>query len=211
MNAASHDFLDTDYANDAAGLLDHVGWDGCAVIGVSFGGMVAQELAIRHPQRVTRLVLACTSSGGSGSASYPLHELEPLAPRERAIRSIELSDTRCDADWRRDHPDALERMLGLFATRQTAGSDAEADRGARRQLEARRDHDTWDRLHRIGCPTLVCGGTHDGIAPPANSQALASRIPDSRLRMFEGGHLFMIQDRTAMPAMIEFAAGSADR
>ena len=200
-----------DYAADAAGLLDHVGWDDCAVIGVSFGGMVAQELAIRHPKRVTRLVLACTSSGGAGGASYPLHELEDLAPRERAIRAIELGDRRCGADWRREHPDAFERMLALYTARQSAGgaADPAAERGARLQLEARRGHDTWDRLHRIACPTLICGGHHDDIAPPANSQALASRIPDSRVALFDGGHLFMIQDRAALPAMIEFVAGAS--
>lgn len=199
-----------DYATDAAGLLDHVGWDACAVIGVSFGGMVAQELAIRHPKRVARLVLACTSSGGEGGASYPLHELETLAPRERAIRAIELGDRRCGADWRRDHPDALDRMLALYMARQSMGGadEAEAARGAGLQLEARREHDTWERLHRISCPTLVCAGRHDDIAPPANAQALASRIRGSQIALFDGGHLFMIQDRTAMPAMIEFVAGS---
>jgi 3-oxoadipate enol-lactonase len=65
-----------DYADDAAGLLKQVGWDSCLAMGVSFGGMVAQELVIRFPELVRRLVLACTSSGGAGGASIPFTELE---------------------------------------------------------------------------------------------------------------------------------------
>ena len=64
------------------------------MIGVSFGGMVAQELAVRHPRRVARLVLACTSPGGAGGSSYPLHELAELPDEERVSRSLELADTR---------------------------------------------------------------------------------------------------------------------
>ena len=86
-----------DYGEDAAALLDALGWDRCRVMGVSFGGMVAQELALRYPERVERLVLACTSSGGEGKPSYPLHELQELPAEERALRSMELSDLRRDA------------------------------------------------------------------------------------------------------------------
>jgi 3-oxoadipate enol-lactonase len=56
----------------------------------------------------------------------------------------------------------------------------------------------------VSCPTLVCGGRYDGIAPPANSEALASRIPGAELELFEGGHMFFIQDRAAWPTITEF-------
>ena len=69
-----------DYAEDADALLEALGWDRCLVMGTSFGGMVAQEFALRFPGRVERLVLNCTSSGGAGKPSYPLRELQELAP-----------------------------------------------------------------------------------------------------------------------------------
>ncbi len=63
-----------DYADDAAALITAIGWDRAHVVGTSFGGMVALNLAVRHPQRIDRLVLCCTSPGGA-HPSYPLHEL----------------------------------------------------------------------------------------------------------------------------------------
>ncbi len=191
------------YGDDAAALLDALGWDDCLVLGVSFGGMVAQELAIRHPERVWRLVLACTSSGGRGGASYPLHELQDLDPETRLSGLLELLDTRWDATWREANP-ALARAMGEGFERQ---GPAAGGVGARLQLEARRHHDTAARLAAIHCPTLVCGGQYDGIAPPANSRFLADAIPGARLEMFDGGHVFMMQDPAAFPAMVAFLRG----
>jgi len=193
-----------DFADDAAALLDAVGWGDCLVLGVSFGGMVAQELAIRHPDRVRRLVLACTSAGGAGGASFPLHELSRLPADERVTRQIELLDTRWDEAWRRDHPE----MVALIAERMPAGA-GEPPEGLTKQLAARAQHDTTDRLGRIACPTLVCGGRFDGIAPAANSELLARTIPDARLALFDGGHAFFLQDGDAWPAIMEFLGAGA--
>jgi len=199
-----------DYADDAAALLEALDWERARVMGVSFGGMVAQELALRHPQRVERLVLACTSSGGAGGASYPLHELQQLDPRERALRGLALADTRHDEDWRAQNPDGVEKLMEFALARTDPDPTAEATAGARRQLEARRRHDTWDRLPGLRAPTLVCGGRYDGIAPPDNLQALAKQIPNADLAFFEGGHLFFMQDRAAFPRIIEFLDGSPE-
>jgi 3-oxoadipate enol-lactonase len=190
-----------DFATDAAALLDAVGWEDCLVLGVSFGGMVAQELAIRHPERVRRLVLACTSAGGAGGASYPLQNLVTLSPEEQTAVRMELIDTRWDAAWRRANPDMV-RLIGARAG--LGGAGGEPPQGLTNQLGARAAHDTTDRLATIGCPTLVCGGRFDGIAPPANSEFLAGAIPGARLELFDGGHAFFMQDTAALPAIIAF-------
>ena len=194
-----------EYAADAAGLIEHLGWTRVGVVGVSFGGMVAQELAISRPDLVDRLVLCCTSAGGEGGASFPLHELADLPPDERARRQMALSDTRFDETWQAAHPeDVARRLERIRADDAPPDDDPGRDVGARRQLEARRHHDTWDRLDQISVPTLVAAGRYDGIAPLVNSEALASRIPDARLEVFEGGHLFLLQDRSAWPVIVGF-------
>jgi len=195
-----------DYADDAARLMDHAGWDEALVMGVSFGGMVAQELVLRHPARVKRLVLACTSPGGAGGASFPFHEIGHMERTERARYMIPVSDTRRDAAWARDHPETHAQLLALGAADPFADEPGHA-MGARRQLEARAGHDTWDRLPGIACPVMIAAGRYDGIALPETQEGMAARIPGAVLRFFDGGHMFMIQDRAALPAMIDFLQG----
>ena len=196
-----------DYGDDAAGLMDALGWDSAKVIGVSFGGMVAQELVLRHPGRVSRLVLACTSPGGAGGASFAFHEIEHLKGEARARRLIPISDTRHDGAWAAAHPEAYAQMVQLAAADPYADEPGRAA-GAHRQLEARAGHDTWERLDQIACPTLIAAGRYDGIALPRTQERMAGRIPGARLEVFEGGHLFMLQDRAALPAMIAFLNGA---
>ena len=74
----------------------------------------------------------------------------------------------------------------------------------RRQLTARAGHDVVDELGLIHAPTLVCAGRYDDLAPLANSELLAERIPNARLEVFDGGHIFMIQDPTVFPAIASF-------
>jgi pimeloyl-ACP methyl ester carboxylesterase len=192
-------------AADALGLLDVVGWETAAVVGVSFGGMVAQELAVGAPHRVERLALLCTSAGGAGGSSYPLHELEALTPDERTAARARLLDDRFDEPWLRTHPG--DRALVDLLTAPTPDESPAQVAGRRAQLEARRRHDVFDRLPAIGCPTLVASGRFDPIAPVANGAAIASRVPGAVLRVYEGGHAFFVQDRSALPDLRRFLAG----
>lgn len=188
-----------DYVDDTLAVLDTVGWARCSVVGASFGGMIGQELAVREPDRVDRLVLACTSSGGAGGSSYPVHEFAELAEDERARAFLAAADTRFDRSWQDAHPDEAAALLDHFAA---VGAGL-----SRRQLGARREHDVYDRLDRVAAPTLVAAGRYDGIAPVANARAIAERIPGARLEVFEGGHLFLAQDPAAYEVIVAFLSG----
>lgn len=194
-----------DYGDDAAALIEALGWPRAKVIGVSFGGMVAQELVLRHPDKVGRLVLACTSPGGAGGASFPFHQIEHLTGEARVRHMLPIADTRHDAAWAAAHPAVVEQMVQLGSVDPYADEPGRA-MGAHRQLAARADHDTWDRLGQIACPVLIAAGRYDGIALPETQARMAGRIAGAKLAFFEGGHMFLIQDRAAWPAIIDFLA-----
>jgi pimeloyl-ACP methyl ester carboxylesterase len=195
-----------DYAADAIDLVDFLGWDAFNVMGISFGGMVAQEFSVTVPERVERLVLLCTSPGGVGGSSYPLHKIRSMDATERAAISMTIMDTRFTPEWLDEHPSDrlfVDGISGQYGAK--AGSEAE--RGEIEQLNARSVHDVWDRLEQITAPTFVGAGRYDGIAPLSNSEAMADRIPNAELHVYEGGHGFFAQDATAFPDVFKFLAG----
>jgi pimeloyl-ACP methyl ester carboxylesterase len=185
------------FAQDGAALLDHVGWDTCAVVGISFGGMVAQEFAVSYPQRVEKLVLLCTSAGGEAGSSYPLHELGSLPVDERAARITALTDNRFTPEWLATHPDDAA-MVAMRNEQAAVPKSKETIKGEILQLGARIGHDVSDRLHRVTAPVFVTAGRYDGIAPVSNSEEIVKRLPDATLSIYEGGHIFTAQDRRAI-------------
>ena len=196
-----------DYAADGAALLDHLGWETASVLGLSFGGMVAQEFAVTWPERVERLALLCTSPGGAGGSSYPLHELAAMAPDVRRRTEVAILDTRFDDEWLADHH-ADRRLADHVAARGDRERSFEQQLGEALQLEARRHHDAFDRLGRIRCPTLVAAGRFDATARPENSEAITVAVPGAELRIYEGGHLFLLQDPRAVAEIMDFLAAS---
>lgn len=200
-----------DYADDANALLDAMGWERCLVVGISFGGMVAQEFALRYPHRVERLVLASTSSGGAGGASYPLHEVTNLPIEDNIRRALSLSDTRRDAAWQAANPTQFQTMFDQTLAGLRVGADEPGRQsGARRQLEARAHHDTYERLLTLRMPVYICGGRYDGIVTAANFEAMQKQIPGARLELFDGGHLFFIQDPRAVERIGAFLLGEGN-
>ncbi|MEO0492636.1 MAG: alpha/beta hydrolase [Actinomycetota bacterium] len=192
--AGDHPPTMADFADDAAGLCAALGWDRCRVVGTSFGGMVAQHLAIRHPELVERMVLNCTSPGGD-LPSFPLHDAYALPAPEAAELRLRLTDTRYETEG------TLPGLEMLVPRYRNAG---EPSAGFHAQLAARAAHDATAGLASIQAPALVCSGRYDGIAPVANGERLAELIPDAEFDVFEGGHLFMFQDRRSRERTLEF-------
>jgi 3-oxoadipate enol-lactonase len=186
-----------DMARDTITLLDALEIGQAHVLGLSMGGMVAQEMAIEYPQRLRGLVLVVTHCGGRRQI------LAADAIRQKIHRLVVLGD-----------PDAWVEMIGTFlASLQMVHNytDAATKHPARsnilkRQYDAAAGHDTYDRLERITAPTLVITGKEDRLVPPANSKILADRIPVSELLVIPGGgHLVLVEQPLAFNrAVIDF-------
>ena len=186
------------FSDDAAGLMDATGFGPAVVMGVSFGGMVAQELAIRHPSKVRFLVLCCSGSGGEGGRSADFRAIldNPNRSQEENIKAFfGLQDSRRGPEWMATHPDEARSLVEQYRSGQERNPPDPV--GWSRLYAARQSHDTYDRLGQIRAPTLVLGGRYDGQAPPQNQERLATAIPGAKTFFFEGGHGFLGQDSEA--------------
>jgi pimeloyl-ACP methyl ester carboxylesterase len=180
-----------DLAEDAVGTLDELGLDTVHVLGISMGGMVAQELVLRHPERVRTLVLGCTYAGGPGQQ---LSSPEVLRILTEGMRSGDRS-TALRAAWSVNvsAPFAAEEA-NYAAFEETSLRKPVAVEVIMRQMQAIARHDTSARLAEIAAPTLVIHGTEDLMLPFANGEAIARTIPGARLAPLEGvGHRFWVE------------------
>jgi pimeloyl-ACP methyl ester carboxylesterase len=190
-------FTVADMAEDVLRVLDREGLDAAHILGTSMGGMIAQELAVRHPDRVRTLALVCTSCGGSHAvrsepgvfgtffkvtSSEPEHMAEVIGP-------ILFSDDTPHADRVR----FFERRA-VHPT-QPAGFLA--------QIQAVMENDTYDRLGAIRAPTLVLHGREDILIPPANADVLAGAIAGARAVVLPGAHVFFLEHPEPFLAELE--------
>ncbi len=204
-------------ADDAAGLLDVLDIGRAHVVGVSMGGMIAQELALRHPERVRSLVLACT---------YPEPDADIERNRRFSVRQMGgtiTADGEVQIDFKAINPmdflqhllptvfnqefiaRELPKLIQVFSGALQYGFSMEAILG---QVAAVMNHKATDRLHRITAPTLVLTGDADRLIPPANSDVLARHIPGATLMKVPGGsHGFNFETPDVFNrAVLEFLA-----
>jgi 3-oxoadipate enol-lactonase len=177
--------------DDVVALLDHLRIRKAHVLGTSLGGFVAQELAIKRPDLVDRLVLVCTSYGGSGPETMSPRSLSdmiglPSLSVERAVRRG-LETATSDA-FRAQRPEEFERIVRWRI------ADSPSLSAYYEQMRAGARFDLSREVGGITSPTLVIHGSEDRYVPLANAVALAEAIPEAKLRVLDSaGHLVFIE------------------
>ncbi|MBV8771751.1 MAG: alpha/beta fold hydrolase [Deltaproteobacteria bacterium] len=188
-------------ADDASSLLRTIGVSRAKVFGISMGGMIAQELTLRHPEQVERVVLGCTTPGGAHAVRPPEHRIEQLMRGLELVQSDNL-DTALDVmmpllfpeDFIAAHPELRQFM--------TAGLKM-APPPQPQVLELTRagvlDFDAYDRLSQIKCPVLIVHGDQDVLAPVENATLIKNRVQQAELFIIPGaGHSFAASDPVAV-------------
>ena len=198
------------FADDTAGLMDVLGIQKAHILGVSMGGYIAQELALRHPDKVRSLFLGCTSCGGSRTVLMSEERTkkftanEGLTPTEilRKDMDIYFSD-----GFIANHLDEVRKFIEI-SLQYYQPADAFL-----RQFAACRKHDTADRLNGIRVPVLIATGDDDPLVPSANSMILKELLCGATLCVFPGRrHCFFIEEaETFNRKAIEFFTTAEDK
>ncbi len=187
-------------ADDAAGLIGALGWEDAHVVGISMGGMVAQELALRHPGRIRTLTLGCTYPGGAEGRLADPALIQELAgalmsgDRELALRTgfaanLSTAYVADEANWPAFHAMATELPVPVPVIML--------------QMQAVMGHDASARLASIEAPTLVVHGTEDRMLPVENGKLIARLIPGARLELLDGvGHMFWWEEPERSAALV---------
>lgn len=180
---ATRPYTIADMADDVAGLMDGLQIDRAHILGISMGSMIAQEFALRHPERLNKLILT-GASGGTGRAKFDPISIWSFVKQQdtegltfAAQQILWLFST----DFVRNHQ-AVDETLALLGSNPKPVSPEAYDRQANAYVQ----HDALDRLSQITAPTLVVTGERDRLTPPWIGRELADAIPNARFHLVEG-------------------------
>ena len=198
---AEHAFTITDLADDAMALLNHLGWESAHVMGISMGGTVAQELTLRHPDRVRRLVLGCTWAGpGADGGAVWGPGVRKLADAAGGGDPVAAARLMFEANFSPDYAAQPGRFREFI---EVAGAVKVPGPVVMMQMQAAAAHDAIGRLAGLGQRTLVLHGTADGVIRHDAGERLAGLVPDAKLESFDGvGHLFFWEESERAAALV---------
>jgi len=191
------------FADDTAGLMDALRVTRAHVLGVSMGGMIAQELALNYPEKVEKLVLCSTHCGGSKSIPASQEVLGMLTADRSGFSAEEIARNTVPLiltkDFIDNNPDSVELVIQQIL-RAPISNEAFS-----RQLTACMNFNTCDRLSGIKAPTLVLHGKRDILIPPENGSILAKAIPNAKLAYFENSAHGLIEEmEKVLPILLDF-------
>ena len=194
-------FSTREMAEDLNEAMEALGLRGCALVGVSQGGMIAQWLALDRPEKVRRLVLVVTLGRENPTAREAIGRWTEMA-KQGDYQGIMLDTAERSYSEKRIRQARLSyRLLGNLGKPQSFARFLT-------QAESCLTHDAYDELDRISCPTLVIGGSDDRIATGAASEEIAARIPGSELYLYEGlGHGLYEEAADFLPRVSDFCRG----
>ncbi len=180
------------FVEDVRQILDDFQIAKAHVLGASFGGFVAQEFALKYPERVDKLILACTTAGGARHVKPDIEILRAFAPDaglplgEKIRRFIRPAFTE---EYNRAHAAEVEKVCRMRERNTVSDATYSA------QLQVAFSLDTESKLGTIENETLIITGDHDSVVPLENSLNLAKNIRNSRLDVIKNGsHLFFIEN-----------------
>ena len=194
-------FTTATLGDDETAVLAALGWERAAVLGASFGGMVAQQLAVRHGDALSALVLAATGPGPRHAARHSSADATAALMGRGARTPEDAYRTACTVlysqRFQEEHPEFIEAQVRERAGRPVAARTFQAQR------RASDEHDVWDALGSISLPTLVLHGEDDPVMPVDNARLLAEHIPGARLEVLpDAGHLFFHEEPERSASLI---------
>lgn len=192
------------FADDTAGLMDALKIKRAHILGISMGGMIAQEFALNHPDKVERLVLCSTTCGASNSVQPSPQVLGLLMRPREGMTEEEVVKNWIPLLFTDDFVKSNTGYMSAV-TQQLLKAPIPAD-AYQRQIGAILNFDTYQRLPKIKAATLVMHGKKDILVPPENAKIIADKIPGAKLVYFENsGHaLFSQEPEKVNKTLLEF-------
>jgi pimeloyl-ACP methyl ester carboxylesterase len=192
------------FADDTVGLMDILGIRRAHVLGISMGGMIAQELVLNYPDRVEKLILCSTNCGGSDSVPPSAQVLGTLLGSRDGLTPEDIVRGTLPLLFTENHIKSNPDLMKLV-TNEMLKAPIPVDSFGR-QVGAIMNFDVCEKLGMIRKATLVMAGAQDILIPPENSKILAARIPGAKLHMFKNSAhaIFSEETEAVLKALLDF-------